>query len=133
MSARPGSERVTVEVDPSRAPPPPAAPPPEPKPESEANPNDAQAQLTPLLVMSSHSIHLHGVPRRDYVDTCDDKIDWSETQNVTMVVSIVVQLAVLVFSIVALVIGLNRDEQPPEGLRTVAWLETAVQLVELTW
>lgn len=151
MSTRPGSERVTLEVGQGSAPPPPPGappcegdscpylPPPPPKPDAnpndpESNPNDAQAQLMPLLLVSSHSIHLHGAHRRDYVDTCnDDKIVWSEPQNATMVISIGVQLAVLAFSIVALAIGLNRDEQPPEGLRTVAWLETAVQLVELTW
>jgi len=50
-------------------------------------------------------------------------------QNVTFVISIVVQLLVLAFSVVALVVG----RHAPQVLSVVLWMETAVQLVELLW
>ena len=59
---------------------------------------------------------------------CDDSVTWNQ-QNVTFAISLAVQVAVLIFSIVCIVVV---DERP-EVLTTILWLETAVQLVEFTW
>ena len=69
-------------------------------------------------------------PGHDLVSTgaAGSGIDWNG-QNITFVVSLVVQLLVLVLSIVALF--LTKDL--PEVLTTVLILETVVQLVELAW
>ena len=60
---------------------------------------------------------------------CDDEnVIWN-AQNVTFAISLAIQCAVLIFSIVTLAIG----QKVPEVLTTVLWLETAVQLIEFAW
>lgn len=58
----------------------------------------------------------------------DDDVVWN-TQNVTFLISIAVQFAVLVFSFVTLGIG----DDPPQVLTTILWMETVVQLIEFLW
>ena len=53
--------------------------------------------------------------------------EWN-TQTITFVISLAVQLAVLIFSLVTLGMG-----SPPPVLRIILTLETVVQGVELTW
>lgn len=62
-------------------------------------------------------------------DDCKDETVVWNAQNITFVISLVVQFLVLIFSIVTLSIG----EGVPEVLTLILWLETGVQIVELVW
>lgn len=61
-------------------------------------------------------------------EECENDVKLN-AQNVTFVVSIIVQLLVLGFSVVALAVG----QHAPQVLTIVLWLETIVQLVEFLW
>lgn len=62
-------------------------------------------------------------------DSCKDETVVWNAQNITFVISLVVQLLVLIFSIVAL----SRGQDVPEVLALILGLETGVQVVELLW
>ena len=58
----------------------------------------------------------------------EDDVPWN-AQNSTFALSLAVQFAVLVFSLVTIGIG----DSPPEVLVTILWMETIVQLIEFIW
>ena len=94
--------------------------------ESEGLKNNARAKMFRVATISEEREPLQDdASKKRRVECCNWQ--WT-TQTITFVISLVVQLLVLLFSLVTLGQG-----SPPEVLRVILTLEAIVQAVELVW